>query len=223
MTLKVYHILGHTQTVLSALIAVLAWIYFKHRQPEIKLIGLLFFLGFLAHIAYDVVLFLALKGFSNYTLYPYSLLSFLVMSRIYAVALQHRYNTWIILTCLIYALVWGTIPFFFNEMLVSSIIRFLEAFFIIGYAVFYFYKLLQEMPTMHLHHLPMFWFNAAFLLYFSGAAFLFAFMDYLVTVLNSDLITVMSCHNILNIIEHFIVMVGIYYEYQLIKPTVKQV
>ena len=69
-----------------------------------------------------------------------------------------------------------------------------------------------ELPAQHIHHLPMFWINSAFLFYHAGTFFLFAFTAYIIVVLKNDLLVYWTFHNLLSIIEHMIILIGLYYD-----------
>ena len=101
---------------------------------------------------------------------------------------------------------------FFQKTGIASYTKLFSSLIIIFYAIIYFYRLMVELPAVHLHHLPMFWFNSGFLLYYAGSVFLFAFMSYLVHVLNDDLLIYGSFHNVLNIIQEFIIIIGVAFD-----------
>jgi hypothetical protein len=88
---------------------------------------------------------------------------------------------------------------------------------LIIYALFYFYFLMRDLPAQHVHRLPMFWFNSAVLFFHAGAFFLFSFTAYLVNVLRNDLIVYWSFHNLLSIIEHIIILIGVWYDFSSLK------
>jgi hypothetical protein len=70
--------------------------------------------------------------------------------------------------------------------------------------------LLVELPVQQLQTVPMFWFNAAILIYRAGALFLFLFTPYLVKVLNNDLLIYWSFHNILTIVHQIVITIGLW-------------
>ncbi|HZY79155.1 MAG TPA: hypothetical protein VFE50_06520 [Cyclobacteriaceae bacterium] len=63
----------------------------------------------------------------------------------------------------------------------------------------YFYLLILELPTESITKLPMFWINTAVLIYFSGTFFQYLAADYLVTVLNDNLINSWTLKNFVGI------------------------
>jgi hypothetical protein len=64
----------------------------------------------------------------------------------------------------------------------------------------YFYVLIQQLPAESITKLPMFWINTAILIYHSGTFFLYLTADYLITVLNNDLITFWMFHHFFGLI-----------------------
>jgi hypothetical protein len=72
---------------------------------------------------------------------------------------------------------------------------------IIFYALYYFYWLLKELPTTRLHRLPMFWINAAHIIFYSGNIFLFGLTSYIVNVLKDNLLVYWMLHNALGLLQ----------------------
>jgi hypothetical protein len=68
-----------------------------------------------------------------------------------------------------------------------SSIRFGRDLLMIGYALIYFYYLIQKLPENDLLKSPMFWINAAVIFFFSGTFVLSLVLDYMVQVLKNDL------------------------------------
>jgi hypothetical protein len=87
----------------------------------------------------------------------------------------------------------------------------LKAIFFITLSVVYFYRLIRDMPTLQIHHLPMFWINAAVLFYFAGNFFLFILSDYLIKVMKNDLMVYWGFHNLVNITKNLLFAVGLWY------------
>ena len=95
-------------------------------------------------------------------------------------------------------------------MILIPIQELLNHIILIVYCILYCYRLLVDLPVQHLQRVPMFWFNSAILIFNAGTLFLFLFASYLVEVLNNDLLIYWSFHNILNIIQHLIVIIGLW-------------
>jgi hypothetical protein len=80
---------------------------------------------------------------------------------------------------------------------------------VIVYALYYFYWLLQALPTEKLHKLPMFWVNTGYIIYYAGNLFLFIFASYLVKVLNNNLLIYWTMHNCMAIVEAILIITGV--------------
>lgn len=102
--------------------------------------------------------------------------------------------------------------FFIQQLTISSYNKLIASFLIITYTIIFFYRLMRDMPERQVHHIPMFWFNSAFLIFQAGTLFLFAFTSYLINVLKNDLLYYMLFHNILSIVQHCIMFVGFRYD-----------
>ena len=96
--------------------------------------------------------------------------------------------------------------FFFQKTTPNSYSYIFHSAILIIYCLFYFYVLMRDLPSLYVHHLPMFWFNSAFLIFYAGTFFLFSFTSYLINVLKNNMLIYWSFHNILSIIEHLIVL-----------------
>lgn len=211
MTLETFLAIAHFNTSLSPVVAGIALYHFKKRNILVKLLGLDFLLGFLTNIT---ALLFWRGGHFKYVNLPmslYFLSNFSILSALYFYALKKQGLNWFVLaviTCLIFGIVNIC---FIQKTSVNSYSFVLQSFIIVMYALIYFFYLLAEQPA-RFHHLPMFWFNSAFILFHAGNFFLFAFTSYLVNVLQNRLIIYWSFHNGLSIVEHFMILTGLYYD-----------
>ena len=80
----------------------------------------------------------------------------------------------------------------------------------ISLSLAYFFRLLNKMPTTHIHHLPMFWINTGILIFYAGTIMIFIFSDYLVNVLKDSLMVYWSFYNSLNILSHVLIAMGLW-------------
>jgi hypothetical protein len=197
------------QTALSALIALLVLIRFSTRQKYIKLIGLSFFLGFITHM-----LVMLWQRKINETQSLYGIINYFIIASVYFLVLGKRYHKLFLTTGFIF-LIFSIYNFlFFQKQELNSYTDALASFFILFFSIFYFYRLLVELPEAHLHRIPMFWFNSGFLIYRAGALMLFIFRPYLIDVLKDDLLWYWAFHNILSTTEHIVIIVGLYYDFK---------
>lgn len=68
----------------------------------------------------------------------------------------------------------------------------------------YFYVLIQQLPTESITKLPMFWINTAVLIFYSGTFLLFLTADYLIKVLNNNLVEFWMIHHYIGLIFYSI-------------------
>ncbi len=217
MTIEKFITLAHTQTALSAIVAILCLVKYKSRDRVIRLIGLVFLASFLANVTTLVFHKFTLLKFVN-TSYPaFSIVSFVLISRVYYISLRTIPVRWFILSAVIFIAFAFTNLFFIQKLDVNSYTNIFYSAILIIYCLLYFYILMRDLPSLYVHHLPMFWFNSALLIFHSGVFFLFSFTSYLVNVLKNDLLIYWSFHNILSIIEHFIVLIGLYYDFKFLR------
>jgi hypothetical protein len=213
MTLKIYFLIFYIQTFLSALIAVVCFYRYSERNGLIKLIGILFVGSFVCNMAgYLFFVF----NFSNRILnIPNTVYDFILVflaSMLYNDQTRSKYKRAFTLIAGSFALMGILNLLFFQTSSITSYNKLLSSFILIGYAVIYFYRLMVELPTIHLHRLPMFWFNSAFLIYHAGTIFLFAFTPYLVSFLQKDMLSYWSFHNVLSIVQGLIILIGLTYD-----------
>jgi|SRR5688572_8083373 len=218
MTMQFYFYIAVAQTVLSAIVAILALIRFRSRSLIVKLIGFVFLASFLANMAAFGMAGTSLRIFINST-YPISLtISLALYSRIYYGLLHKKNPGWFVIAASSFAIFALINLFFIQKTAPNSYSYLFHSAVIIIYCLLYFYVLMQDLPSLYLHHLPMFWFNSALLFFHAGTFFLFSFHAYLVNVLNNNMLIYWSFHNLLSILEHLIFFVGLYYDLRLLRP-----
>lgn len=79
-------------------------------------------------------------------------------------------------------------------------------------ALLFFYRLLHTLEATNLFRFPMFWFNTAILVYFSGTLFVYMFSTYIVTPENYDALRdLWSLTIYLNLVFHLVLSVGVWH------------
>lgn len=91
----------------------------------------------------------------------------------------------------------------------DAVINTLESCFFIILAYLYFNKLMFELNITSLGDYYFFWLNSAFLIYFSGAFFLFLFNDFLITCDLQRFYLLYSLHLIINIAYNTLLAIGV--------------
>lgn len=140
----------------------------------------------------------------------YRLLEFLFLLRIYFFAFGERYTRSFIVVGIVYSAFFFVDLIFFQAGQLTSFSITLTAATFIVFSIFHFFKLMRDLPSTHIHQLPMFWIDTAVLVYFAGAFFIFLLRNYLIEVMNDDQIVYWSLHNILNIIKNILFAVGLW-------------
>jgi hypothetical protein len=213
MSLETYVFIVYLQTVLSGLVAVIALYKFKQRNHVVRLIGMIYALSFACNVTSLSFMNTKLISYINIPGAIFDIAFVVIITIIFNYAFKKRYQL-IFISVITLFLVGALLNLIFLQQLkIDSFTKFSGSFLIIVFATIYFYRLMIEMPTMHLHRLPMFWFNSGFLLFCSGALFLYAFTDYLIHVLDDDLKLYWSFHNLLFIVMDILILVGIRYDW----------
>ena len=211
MTLDHFLSIVFIQTALSAIVAITCFYRYKSRDRYVKLIGFAFLIGFLANVIAFAMRPLGLNPFINIPPSIYVVLNFTLITIIYFDLFKRRGFDWLLIVVPVW-LFGITNVLFIQKLTINSYTHLTQSFVILIYTLIYFYRLMVELPARHIHHLPMFWINSGFLIFHAGTFFLFAFTTYLTNVLNDNLLIYWSFHNCLSIIEHIIVLIGLYYD-----------
>jgi hypothetical protein len=204
----------YTQTTLSALVALFAFLKFNSRSSLVKLIGCSFLLSFICNALGFVLLYTKYSRYQNVPQSVFYIINICILTAFYFVAFRGAYRVWLVIAISI------CLPFSFYDIVIQqksfleSYSPFAQSLFLITFTILYFYRLLVELPAIHLHRLPMFWFNSAILFYYAGASFLFAFTSYLINVLNNSLLNYWTFHNSLSIVEHLIILIGLFFDFK---------
>jgi len=208
MTLKHFNIINITQLVLSGIILIAAVVYFKRRNVETRIIALHFLLAFAPYLA---IVFLGLKGkLVNIPQNIYLLVQMFTIGLLFSVAFGKKYKNLLLVLGLIFAFFWGINFFFFQKDDLNTYTKVFSSIIFIFYCLLYYHRLLTDLPEQELHRVPMFWYVTANLVYNAGTLFLLLFVSYLIEVLHNDLLIYWSFHNILDIIQDLLVIVGLW-------------
>lgn len=149
----------------------------------------------------------------------YRLFEFLFLLIIYYYAISNKSRNAFIAIGVAYVIFFFSDLLFFQAGQLNTFSITITAAVFIIFSVFHFFKLMKDLPSTHIHQLPMFWVDTAVLVYFAGAFFIFLLRNYLIEVLKDDQIVYWSLHNILNIIKNILFAVGLWYATK--SPTVK--
>jgi hypothetical protein len=90
---------------------------------------------------------------------------------------------------------------------------------ILAFCIFYFYKLLHDLPTQQLHSLPLFWITSAFFFSYAGKMMIYAFTQYLVKYMGDNLLVVWAIHNFLSITGNLLMAYGAWLNHKQLRST----
>ena len=200
------------QTFLSGAIAAISLFHFKEREAAIKAIAPIFIISFVCNVAQFL---LYISGINvNFVIAFYDFPTIVAFYYFYNIITEGKYRS-LLLTITTVVLVWGLYVTFFVQTPgnVTSYMKLGMSFMQTFFAILYFYHLMKELPTIHIHKLPAFWFNAAFLLYASGTIFLYASLKFIVET-NATVMGFWIFHNLEFIILQLLVLLGLYFDYQ---------
>jgi hypothetical protein len=218
MTIQLYLNLAIAQTVLSAIVAITALVHFRFRNFIVRLVGFVFLASFLANaVSFALVTSNTTRIFVNVSYPIYLIIGLAIYSKIYYVILHKKRPRWFVFTATTFTIFALINLFFIQKTAPNSYSYIFFSAIVIIYSLLYFSVLIRDLPSLYVHHLPMFWFNSALLIFHAGTFFLFSFQAYLINVLKNSMLVYWSFHNVLSIIEHFIVLIGLYYDLTLLK------
>lgn len=172
-------------------------------RKDFLLLGLLLFVEFLAEITATTGAVIYRKNMNIV-----HSVSFLFILPVFLLFYKRKISSNQIGTALnvliILFLVFGLLNLFFIQRPfgINSYTRMFGTISMIVVSITYFYILVKELPTESITKLPMFWINTAVLIYYSGTFFQHLATDYLVTVLNDNLINAWTIHNFLGILYY---------------------
>ena len=198
--METYLITAFGQTFLSALVAFLCLIRYQSRDLSIRLIGLIFLTSFFANIsAYFLVKTGTFRSLSYIPPIVYHVVAIGLYSWLYFTLLYKKRAELFLVVVGTFAIFSVVNVLFIQKTAWNSYTYFLFGAILIVYCLLYFYVLIKDLPSLHVHHLPMFWINAAILIFHSGVFFLLSFMSYLVNVMKDNLLIYWTFHNGLSI------------------------
>lgn len=211
MTRETYFLVFYLQTFLSALIAIVSFYRFTERNTLVKLIGILFAFSFVCNVLAFLSIIFSIEGVANIPGSAYDVITVLVISVIFNHLTKSKHRVVFFTIASFYCVAALLNLFFLQKEANASYNKLAGSFIVIIYAIYYFYRLMVDLPTVHLHRLPMFWFNSAFLIYHAGTIFLFAFTNYLIEN-NNFALGYWIFHNTLTILQQLIILIGLNYD-----------
>lgn len=147
------------------------------------------------------------------SLHLLTVLEFLCVSLFYYVVVDNRNLKKVIIYLAIAFISFSAI----NSSLIQGIYQYnsysrgLEAFLIICYSLVMFYQMLRNIKDEKLEHNSLFWFNTAFLLYFSSTQFLFLFHNLILTTYSKEVARIFwDVHAVVCILYYLLLGIGLW-------------
>lgn len=109
------------------------------------------------------------------------------------------------------------ISFFQGPWVFNSVSNVVACLILIAFCIFYLYRLLNELPIVHIQQLPMLWISFAVLTYYGGNFFLFLAKNYLTYGEAGSHKVMWILHNLLNIIKNSLFAVALWQSYRKVK------
>ncbi|AYB30506.1 hypothetical protein [Chryseolinea soli] len=207
MTIEKFMTILQGILVLTGVIVVFSFLFFKRRTLQIKLLGAHFLAPILVYYSLGVF---DLRGMQVNVPHNVELLfSFLTITAIYYIQFQKRYSRLFLTLGVFFIIFWFTNILFIQKMFFNSFTASFLNFIIMAYCVTYFYRLLIDLPAQHLQQVPMFWISTGFLVQGAGAFFLYLFTDYLTKFFFNDVLIYWTIHNLMGIFQLILVIIGV--------------
>lgn len=183
---------------------------FKVRKPLKEIIYLRYILG--GSLLFDAVsLLMAIKGINSY---PFTNLFFILQAWILFSIYKHQLatNKKVIETFRLSFAAFFLVNYFFIQTpeLLNSYSISISGVLFMSLSLYYFYNLLQKLPEVYIHRMPMVWINIAVLVYYAGNLFLFIFNNYFTEGIDGNQRYMWMLHNILNITKNILFFVAIW-------------
>ena len=111
------------------------------------------------------------------------------------------------------------ISFFQGPWLFNSVSNAVASLILIGFCIFYLYRLLNDLPIVHIQNFPMLWITFAILTYYGGNFFLFLVKNYLTYGDSGSHKMMWILHNLLNIAKNILFAVALWQSYRKVKSS----
>ena len=109
------------------------------------------------------------------------------------------------------------ISFFQGPLVFNSVSNVVAGLVLIAFCLFYFYRLLNDLPAVHVQQLPMLWISFAVLTYYGGNFFLFLVKNYLTYGDAGSHKVMWILHNLLNVIKNILFAIALWQSYRKVK------
>jgi hypothetical protein len=175
-------------------------------------VGVLFSLSCLFNVGQYIALQTGQNSLINHIGSLFEVVFLVMAGFIYDQATQHKLRSIIVVVTVLFLLGWFVNLLVFQTDAITSASKLASSLIILFYCVSFFYRLMVELPAIHLHRLPMFWINSALLLYSAGTVFLWAFIEYVIKVYYDTFVYYWVFNLALFVLQQIIIMVAVFYD-----------
>jgi hypothetical protein len=207
MTVEKFMVIIKITMVLNGLVVVLSFLYFRRRSLQIKILGTHFLCLFLVYHSLGIF---NLRGMDvNFPINAQLLFSFLAISALYYIQFGRQYGLIFATIAGLFTIFWVTNLFLIQKEHFHSYSASIASFLVMAYCVIYFYRLLHDLPTRPLKHIPLFWINTGFLVQSAQTFFLYLFTDYLTKFFFNDVLIYWTVSSLLGILHIVLIITGL--------------
>ena len=128
----------------------------------------------------------------------------------YAISVTKRTRIILLISSLLFSFAWLADVSVHGFKEINSFARAFGSIVLIGASISYFYQLMRDLPTERIYKFPMFWFVTGVLVYNSGAFIFFVLLEYLIKVLNNDLVYYWTFQTFLRAIFNALLTVSVW-------------
>lgn len=210
MTVEDFKLISNLQGYAPLLTVLVVALKYKTKPSYIKWIGWMSLFSVLIHASY-VVDFMMGTGKNNTIGNIFALLEPAFLFIIYSKVVNTKpYTRVLIIVYVLFVIFHISNILLLQKNHISSFSRVFSSSMIIGLTVHFFFHMLNKLPAQRLVAYPMFWINSALLLFAASTFTLHIFVHYLVNVLNDDLLTYWTFHNIMRLVLCILIAIGVW-------------
>lgn len=215
MTLYWFLVIANIQGILPLFISLMTLYRWRQRSSMVKVTSIYLFLFGLSHVLILILFFgLRINHTNNIIGNIFPIIELPLLVSVFSLAYpSHSYDKKLKLISICFCLL-AILNFLFLQPLqmINSNTMALSNAILTVLAIHYFFSLLRDMPTQKLLNYPMFWIAASVLIFSAGSFFIYLITEYLVVVVQNDLVYVWTFRNILRIITFLMIAWGIWKE-----------
>jgi hypothetical protein len=189
---------------------------FSQQANEYRWLGYALLFSFICDLIGELM-FHFVKSYPNLGGNIYNLFSTIFISFFFYHAISMRLK-WLMVYINVALLLFSLTNFLFiQERNLSSYSATLQSLIIILFCLLFFYKLLTDLPTTSIHHLPLFWICSGWFISSCVKLIIYSVTQYLQTEIQDNLTTIWIVHNIFTFIANIFLGIGTWLHHRQLK------